>query len=1066
MSSTRIHQLALVLALLVVDSVHAAPPSYRQQVYPFLARYCLECHSGEDPSGGLNLASYQSLRAGGAHGPVLIPGKAQQSRIVRMVDGTARPKMPPRKARQPAPAEVALLRTWIDAGALDDTSRSVVTTPDIRPRAPVPPPVTALAYHPAGTLLAAAAGREVFLFDAIGGLQERLQGLSGKVTALAFGHEGSALAVATSAPGGPHEVRLYAFDGVRLGQGRMLGTTKDTVYALAFSPDGKLLAAAGYDRLIRLWDAGSAARATPRLLKDHSDAVHGLAFSPDGKFLASAAADRAVKVWDVAAGRRLYTLGEPTDWVYAVAFSPDGQHLAAAGVDRSIRVWQITPGGASITHSIFAHEGPVTRLVYSTDGKTLYSLSEDRKVKAWDTVRMTERTVYATQPDTPLALAVGPDGKQLALGRFDGALLLLDEATGKTQSQLLPLRPEMVDPFPLVHENEPNDSPRTAQTIPLPASIIGSASRAGDVDWYRFDAGAGQEIGVQVLTAAVGSRLEPVLQLVDPKNQIVAGSANGLLGYMAQQSGTYALGIHDRDYRGGTGMHYRLHIGPIPIITGVFPLGLPRGCTSQVQLEGVHRGPSRSVQVTVSADASPGSRLPVPASSALGNPSVVVGEFPEVVEGGTSVIPVPGTANGRIHSPGASQTWRFQARQGQRLLLEVNARRLGSPLDSVLEILDHDGRPLPLAMLRCVSRTYVAFRDHDSVTPNIRLETWGDLAVNDYVLLGQELLRIRALPRNPDDDCQFFSEQGQRLGYLGTTPAYHPMGEPLYRVSLHPPGTTFPPNGLPLLNLYHRNDDGGPGFGKDSRLTFDPPADGEYQVRLSDARGAGGPLFAYRLTIRPPRPDFTVRFSAPAVWRGGAVPVEVTAQRIDGFEDAIELRLENLPLGLDAPSTFIPAGENSTAFALYAGPSAVLPAKPSPLKLIAKGQIDGRSVVHEVPGSIPQLADGADIATTTEQSEVMLRPGGKATVSVRVDRLNGFKGRIPLEVRGLPHGVRVLDIGLNGILITEQETRRTFVLHAEPWVRSMQHPFVVLARQEGKGTEYAARSILLRISPP
>jgi hypothetical protein len=84
-------------------------------------------------------------------------------------------------------------------------------------------------------------------------------------------------------------------------------------------------------------------------------------------------------------------------------------------------------------------------------------------------------------------------------------------------------------------------------------------------------------------------------------------------------------------------------------------------------------------------------------------------------------------------------------------------------------------------------------------------------------------------------------------------------------------------------------------------------------------------------------------------------------------------------------------------------------------------------------------------------------------VTVRVDRRNGFKGRVPLDVRGLPHGVHVLDVGLNGILITENETTRTFVIYAEPWVQPTVHPFVVLARNERKGTEHAARSVLLKV---
>jgi len=128
------------------------------------------------------------------------------------------------------------------------------------------------------------------------------------------------------------------------------------------------------------------------------------------------------------------------------------------------------------------------------------------------------------------------------------------------------------------------------------------------------------------------------------------------------------------------------------------------------------------------------------------------------------------------------------------------------------------------------------FRDHDSAGAGIRIENWNDLAVNDYLLVGEELMRINQLPKNPDDDCLFFAQNGQRLGYLGTTPTHHPLGEVMYKVALHPPGAQFAPNGLPVVTLYYRNDDGGPGFGKDSRLVFDAPADGEYQVRVVDSR--------------------------------------------------------------------------------------------------------------------------------------------------------------------------------------------------------------------------------------
>ena len=177
-------------------------------------------------------------------------------------------------------------------------------------------------------------------------------------------------------------------------------------------------------------------------LQDHSDSVYAVAFSPDGRLLASAGADRSVKVWEVATGQRLYSLNDAADWVYAVAWHPDGKHLAAAGVDKSIRVWEASTDGGRLVRAQFAHEGPVSKLAYSPDGKTLFSLAKDRTLKAWDAATLTEKMTYPRQPETVLALAVRPDGRQLALGRYDGVAQLIDATTGKVQAEPLPVKPK------------------------------------------------------------------------------------------------------------------------------------------------------------------------------------------------------------------------------------------------------------------------------------------------------------------------------------------------------------------------------------------------------------------------------------------------------------------------------------------------------------------------------------------------------------------------------------------------------------------------------------------------
>jgi len=374
------------LTLLAARLPAQQPTSYAKDVRPFLTRYCLECHNAKSLKGGLDLETYQGLKAGSDNGAILLPGKPDESPLVVLAEGKKTPRMPPQKAqRHPRPEEVRVLRAWVITGAKDDSGSVKVVIPNIKPRIPVNAPVAALAYRPDGKVLAAGGYREALLIDvATGDVIDRLPGQENAVTALTFSRDGRRLAVASGTSGVAGQARLYAVTP----EGRpgampenVLAGHQDVILDAAFSPDGKILATCGYDRLIVLWDVSGGK--ILRTLREHSDSVFGVAFSPDGKLLASGAADRAVKIWDVATGKLAYTLGEATDCVYAVAWSPDGKRLATGGIDRSIRVYEVAPSGVKIVGSVFAHEAAVLRLVYAADGTSLYSLGEDRIAKSW-----------------------------------------------------------------------------------------------------------------------------------------------------------------------------------------------------------------------------------------------------------------------------------------------------------------------------------------------------------------------------------------------------------------------------------------------------------------------------------------------------------------------------------------------------------------------------------------------------------------------------------------------------------------------------------------------------------
>jgi hypothetical protein len=112
----------LMLALGAGRGLADDPPSYTKHVRPFLDRYCVECHRTGKVKGRVNLENYQAIIKSGRKGRMtVVPGKADQSRIVLTCEGKAKPVMPPRKSKQPRAEEVALMRAWVNAGARDDT---------------------------------------------------------------------------------------------------------------------------------------------------------------------------------------------------------------------------------------------------------------------------------------------------------------------------------------------------------------------------------------------------------------------------------------------------------------------------------------------------------------------------------------------------------------------------------------------------------------------------------------------------------------------------------------------------------------------------------------------------------------------------------------------------------------------------------------------------------------------------------------------------------------------------------------------------------------------------------
>ncbi|MGF1524378.1 MAG: WD40 repeat domain-containing protein [Leptolyngbyaceae cyanobacterium] len=243
------------------------------------------------------------------------------------------------------------------------------------------------------------------------------------------------------------------------------------IYAVAVSPNGKVLATGSYNGKIYLWNLET--QSLLYILPGHTDAVETLAFAQDSQVLLSGSWDNDIKVWDLTKETPVSkTLQGHIDDVQAISISIDGQTLVSGSYDGTVKVWDLNSGKATqtlksvsrlstlalhsnkqiiaignawgnlslwdlqssqIIQSISGHSGEVRSVSFSPDGSTLVSGSYDKTVKLWhvsDRVTLSQ-TLSDVSLSAVLAIAISPDGRTLVSGGYDGMLCFWEMDTGK-----------------------------------------------------------------------------------------------------------------------------------------------------------------------------------------------------------------------------------------------------------------------------------------------------------------------------------------------------------------------------------------------------------------------------------------------------------------------------------------------------------------------------------------------------------------------------------------------------------------------------------------------------------
>jgi len=424
------------------------PVSYGKEIVEILENKCVGCHGAVLAENRLNLESVAGMLKGGKRGPALVAGKADESRLFTMAAHRLEPVMPPhdKPANKPLSSEeLGLLKSWIDAGARDDSSQ---------------------AGGPRSEEL-----KTIVLGDLPPGVQP--------INAVDLTEDGARVAA-----GRANVVQVYGVDsGLEIVS---LGGHKDLIQSLRFSPDGTFLAAGSY-QIVTIWNAPTGQLL--RSLSAHGGPVGALAIAPGGATAYSGSQDQTIRVWNLVDGKLLRTLIQPAP-VTALALAQDGTTIVSGGSDGVVRLidgidgrehvalkghsaavhdlavlssaaggiriisvsedgtgrlWSLPPGSdpnlrpkkpmksSEVKMIVLAgHKGPVRAVAVTPDGDAIVTGGDDGTVRVWNAADGAPRGPLASGHSGPiLAVAVSPDGRTILTGSADKTARLLARPGGR-----------------------------------------------------------------------------------------------------------------------------------------------------------------------------------------------------------------------------------------------------------------------------------------------------------------------------------------------------------------------------------------------------------------------------------------------------------------------------------------------------------------------------------------------------------------------------------------------------------------------------------------------------------